>query len=341
MDKFKKLFIDYIKSYIPDSSIVSGGSEIVCRCRYCLDTNSHHGHLYIKVPSDDTPPLFHCFKCQTSGVLNSKVMIEWGIYNPEIGIELDKLSKRTSFTQYEYDDCKFQLYPYVSDVNLANIKLAYLNQRLGTSLSIADCQKNKIVLNLKDTLDYNRIYTYTRHNQIISHLNNFFVGFVSLDNNFVNLRRICNEGTVYKSIDSRYINYNIHGKNNNTEKIYVLPSTINLNSPERINIHIAEGPMDILSIRYNLRTDESGIFLAATGSGYKGAILHLINKYGIFYFNLHIYPDNDRCGNVVEDIDNTIFPYGAILYEHRNIYPGEKDFGVSSSHISERIIAYK
>ena len=99
--------------------------------------------------------------------------------------------------------------------------------------------------------------------------------------------------------------------------------------------------MDILSIRYNLRTDESGIFLAATGSGYKGAILHLINKYGIFYFNLHIYPDNDRCGNVVEDIYNTILPYGAILYEHRNIYPGEKDFGVSSSHISERIIVYK
>ena len=77
MDKFKELFVNYIKSYIPDSSVVSGGSEIVCHCRYCSDINSQQGHLYIKIPDNNPPPLFHCFKCQTSGVLDSKVMIEW------------------------------------------------------------------------------------------------------------------------------------------------------------------------------------------------------------------------------------------------------------------------
>lgn len=340
MDKFKELFVNYIKSYIPDSSVVSGGSEIVCHCRYCSDINSQHGHLYIKIPDNNTPPLFHCFKCQTSGVLDSKIMIEWGIYNPEIGIELDKISKQKSRGYSGYNDTKLQLYPSVHDICLANTKLAYLNNRLGTLLTINDCTKNKIVLNLKDTLDYNSIYTYTRHSQIVNQLNTFFIGFASLDNNFVNLRRICDNGIVYKTIDTRYINYNIYGKNNNTEKMYVLPANINLNSPEKINIHVAEGPMDILSIRYNLRKNGSDIFMAVTGSGYKGAILHLINKYSIFYFNLHLYPDNDKYGDIIEDIYNVIYPYGATLYEHRNVYPGEKDFGVPIERIFENIVIH-
>ena len=194
-------------------------------------------------------------------------------------------------------------------------------------------------------MDRNRIQQYTRHPNIVQQLNDNFVGFLSLDNNFVNMRRLCREGVVYDSIDKRYINYNIHGKKDNTEKMYVMPTVLDLTIPRKVNIHVAEGPFDILSIRYNLRQNESdfSIFAAVTGSGYRGLVMHLINTFKIFYFDLHVYPDNDKFGDtrMVEELNYLISPYGATLYEHRNIYPGEKDFGVSLSNIDERVYIHR
>lgn len=339
---FRDNFVNFMKSSIPEIKEVSGGTELVCYCKYCPDSKSH-GHMYIKIPqSQDDPILFHCFKCQTSGILDSRKLIEWGIYDPIIGLELDKINSKINRSNKLYSSIKERLpiLNHVYDFNLANMKLKYLNDRLGTNLSINECLSQKIVFNLKDVLDYNNIESYTRHPSIINQLNWNFIGFLSLDNNFVNLRRLCDEGIVYKSIDSRYINYNICGKHDNTEKMYVLPTTIDLSSSQKINIHIAEGPFDILSIRYNLRKESANnIFAAITGSGYHGLINHLINTFQIFYFDLHIYPDNDNFGTreLVDSIYQNIKPYGAALYEHRNISPGEKDFGVNSGRIVEKI----
>ena len=154
---------------------------------------------------------------------------------------------------------------------------------------------------------------YTRHPNIVNQLNQYFVGFLSLDNNFVNLRRMCNEGIVYNGIDKRYINYNIHGKKDNTEKMYILHSNVDLTSPKRIQIHIAEGPFDILSIKHNLRLNESNsIYAAIMGSK-----------------------------DMINELINIVDPFNATLYEHRNLYPGEKDFGVPLSRINETIITHK
>ena len=86
----------------------------------------------------------------------------------------------------------------------------YLNSRLGLNLTYSDYANQKVVFNLKDTLLNNHIYKLSRDENIVDQLNDNFVGFLSSDNNYVNLRRICDEGIVYHSIDKRYINYNIH-----------------------------------------------------------------------------------------------------------------------------------
>ena len=334
---------------IPGAHEASGGKEIVCRCRYCPDsTDPNHGHMYISVPQEsDDPILFHCFKCQTSGVLDSRTLMDWGIYDPIIGVNADKIISKASRSK-KFVGYNREWYPfinYVQDKQLAAQKLAYINNRLGTNLTEADCMKQKIILNLREALDRNRIQQYTRHPNIVQQLNDNFVGFLSLDNNFVNMRRLCREGVVYDSIDKRYINYNIHGKKDNTEKMYVMPTVLDLTIPMKVNIHVAEGPFDILSIRYNLRQNESdfSIFAAVTGSGYRGLVMHLINTFKIFYFDLHVYPDNDKFGDtrMVEELNYLISPYGATLYEHRNIYPGEKDFGVSLSNIDERVYIHR
>ena len=344
---FGQQFIDYIKTMIPGAHEVSGGKEIVCRCRYCPDSRDpSHGHMYIKVPQEaDDPVLFHCFKCQTSGALDSRTLLDWGIYDPNIAVTIDKINQKAArsnkFVGYTKDWYNF--YNCINNSQLAQIKVDYINQRLGTQLTIQDCIQDKVVLNLQDCLDAMNLQ-YTRHPNIVNQLNQNFVGFLSLDNNFVNLRRMCNEGIVYQGIDKRYINYNIHNKKDNTEKMYVLHSNIDLTNPQKVQIHIAEGPFDILSIKHNLRMNNSNcIYAAITGSGYKGLVMHLINTFKLFYFDLHVYPDNDDMGSkyMIEELVHLVAPYNATLYEHRNLYPGEKDFGVPVSRINEKVITHK
>ena len=337
---FGKRLSIFLKSQIPDALDASGGSELVCHCKYCLDNSPGHGHLYIKIPqTKDEAILFYCFKCHASGILTSKVLLDWGIYNAEIAATLDNLSKTHRSPYIGYNKQRFQFVNHVTDVNLANMKLKYINDRIGTNLTINECLRQKIIFNLKDALDYNEIDTYTRSLSIINQLNWSFLGFLSLDNNFVNLRRICDEGIVYETIDKRYITYNIHNSQNNNEKFYVLPTSIDLIKLRTLDIHIAEGPFDILSIKYNLRYNSPGIFAAVTGSNYKKLIWTLITVYKIVSFNLHIYPDNDRYGNdeVIDDLAQLFWPYLGEMVIHRNCYQNEKDFGVPLNRIDEKI----
>ena len=345
---FRQQFINFIKSKIPGAREVSGGKEIVCRCRYCPDSRDpSHGHMYIKVPQQaDDPVLFNCFKCHAAGALDSRTLLDWGMYDPTIAVNLDKINKEATKANkfVGYDKIWYRFNNVIYNEHLAKIKLDYINNRLGTNLTFADCIQDKIILNLGDCLESMNI-PLTRHPNIVSQLNDNFVGFLSLDNNFVNLRRICNEGIVYEGIDKRYINYNIHNKRDNTEKMYILHSTIDLTQPVRVSIHIAEGPFDILSIKHNLRTYEqkNSIFAAITGSGYKSLVMHLINTFKLFYFELHIYPDNDDAGSkyMIEDLVKSMSPYRVFIYEHRNIFPGEKDFGVPLNRINEKVITHR
>lgn len=343
----QKDFIDYMKKLIPNLKEVSGGSEILCRCRYCDDSKDmSKAHMYIKVPqSEDDISYYHCFKCNNSGVLNSRKLMEWGIYDPIIGSELDtlyqtaynngKLFAKENIIRYNFQNV-------CMDLKLGYEKLDYINNRLGTKLTIDDCLDSKILLNLKDGISYNKT-PLTRDRYLIEQLNQNFVGFISHDNNFVNLRRLVDEGIVAKSIDLRYVNYNIHNNKGNTEKFYMLPfNGYNVNDPYIINVHIAEGPFDILSIRYNLNPfNTKDIFIAIGGSGYLSTVKHLIYEFKLARFNLHLYPDNDNIGTDenMMSIAEYLRPFVTIdVYIHRNMSPGQKDYGVRFDKIQDHIL---
>lgn len=344
---FGKEFANYITSVIPNSKIVSGGREILCRCKYCPDSRDpRHAHMYIKIPQgEDDPVLFNCVKCHTSGLVDSKRLMEWGIYDSNIaeglGILLKNAGKKGrlgGYTRAIYPELNYSRF----NLELAKPKLDYINDRLGLNLGFRDYVNQKIVFNLLDTLTVNRITRFTRHPNILDQMNQYFFGFMSADNNFVNLRRICDEGIVYHTIDERYINYNIYDKKDNTEKFYIMPTMVYLDNPERLNIHIAEGPFDILSIRYNLRGIQSpDVFIAMCGSGYRGVLLYIMYTLKIFYFNIHVYPDNDKFGTddvIMRDVVNLVRPLtGTKVYIHRNMKSGEKDFGVSLDRIEESV----
>ena len=71
-----------------------------------------------------------------------------------------------------------------------------------------------------------------------------------------------------------------------------------------------------------------------------GQIMYFLETFMLPYVEIHLYPDNDQYGSMkaMEKINRTIAIFTMPLYIHRNMYPGEKDFGVSPDHIDEQII---
>ena len=95
---------------------------------------------------------------------------------------------------------------YISFDRISEIKLNYINKRLGTNLNYQDLIDNKVVLNLYDVLNTNNIYNYTRDQRIVSELDQYFLGFISYDNAFINMRNLKRGGVSkgdYESLNFR------------------------------------------------------------------------------------------------------------------------------------------
>ena len=336
-------YIDFLTSHIkPFAHPVAGRREVNCRCFYCADSsNMRKGHFYISVPKEDEPSYFYCQKCHAQGIVTNDKLIEWGIFNSQMGVEITRYnSKVLSLTKNKKFANNF-IYnirnTFVTEDKLSLYKLKYINDRLGTNLTLQDCIRNKIVLNLKDLIQQNKL-ELTRNPNIIDQLDSNFLGFLSYDNAFVNLRKVIDK-EVYHSIDKRYINYNIFDKYDNTLKFYVLPTEIDLFNPAPVKLHLAEGPFDILSIKYNL-VGENGrdIFCSVGGSSYKGCIRHFITNMGLYNLEIHIYMDNDQSRSQIYDIGNLLQYFNIPLFIHNNSYPNEKDYGLPKERIKDNII---
>lgn len=326
----------------PFARRVSGGREINCRCFYCSDSkNQNKGHFYISCLSDNSnaPSLYNCVKCHSKGIVTHSKLLEWGLFDPEISSQLFQyntkilsLSENRKFRDSEIYNISNTI---ISEDDLSKYKLKYINNRLGTNLSFKDCIDNKIVLNLKDLLESNKLEP-TRYPNIIDQLDRGFLGFLSYDNAFINMRNLDIVKDIYEGINRRYINYNIFDKYDNTNKFYVIPTSINMEYP--IKLHIAEGPFDALSIKYNLVKEPfNNIYVAIEGSGYFGIIRTFITKLMLINVEIHVYADNDIERDTIVNIANFIRVFNIPLYLHRNLFPGEKDFGVPIDKINEYI----
>lgn len=335
---------DFLLENIPSARRASGGRFVLCRCFECGDSNDPtHAHMYISIPqSDEDVPWAYCHKCKMHATITPEVLTKWGLNSPQIFewlIEHNRKAYSNPSNKIYQDRTVYTLNNiFIQNTELSDIKLAYVNKRLGTNLSKIDALNLKIVLNLGDLLLSNNIIQLTRHPNIVEQLNDNFVGFISSDNAFVNCRRIVKEGIVYSGIDKRYIRYNLFGKYDNTEKFYAIPANISTNTSERIKVNISEGEFDILSVYLNLRKDPNQIYMSIGGSGYIGLLRYILTKLKLVYIEVHLYPDNDPTGQEeLEYVKELLRPYMIPVYIHRNIAPGEKDFGVPLDRIQEAI----
>lgn len=327
----------FLLSRIPGSKKASGGKEVVCKCFYCSETS---GHMYISIPNGDKPSQFYCQKCRSRGWVTHKKLLEWGIYDDKMAIELINHNKMSSKSSKKFDSREvYTIFnDYIKPDDLSGAKLRYINNRLGLELTYQDLIQNKIVLNINDVISRNGL-KLTRNFNIVNDLDQSFIGFISLDNAFCNMRRLVQPGRVYPSVDKRYVNYALYDKIDNTERFYTVPKNIDLSQQRRIQLHIAEGPFDILSIYYNLRGQSDDIYTCISGNNYKGIIRHFITLMRLPYIEIHLYPDNDKFGSnaVMKDIAEYLKPMQIPMFVHRNVKPGQKDFGTSLSNIEERV----
>ena len=335
---------EFLMSAIPSARPASGGRFIQCRCFECGDSRDPtHAHMYIAIPqADDEVSWAYCHKCQMHVVMSPYILTKWGLYSTEASKYLAEHNKQCYSAPKNRKYLDRDIYRlsnnFVTDCRESELKLKYINNRLGTNIDYAEALSKKIVLNLGDVLGSNYITEYTRDPGIVKQMNDYFVGFISSDNAFVNMRKIVRDGIVYKSIDKRYIRYNIFGKYDNTEKFYIIPTQVNVASPERLKINVAEGEFDALSVYYNLRKDPSQVYMAIGGSGYVGLMRYILTKLKLYYIELHLYPDNDKTG--LEELDyikELLYPYGIPIYVHRNVKDKEKDFGVTPDRIIESV----
>lgn len=335
---------EYLLSSIPGAKLVSGGKIIQCRCRECSDSaNPTHAHMGINSGQDGAPFWYNCFKCGAKGILTYKKLIEWNLYDPDIAQELTEYNGSVMGNSKNSQYFKRTLYhvknTYVEDSELFEYKRDYINKRIGTNLSFDDIRNLKIVLNLIPFLQENGVRKYTRDERIMESLNNYFLGFLSVDNAYLNMRRLAKEGVVHKNIDKRYINYDIFGKFDNSQRFYVVPTKVDLSSTERLKVHIAEGPFDVLSVYENVRCKENGIYASVAGANYMNTILYVLLELKLPYVEFHLYPDNDKQGTdnrlikIISQVGDPNIPF----YIHRNLYPDEKDFGVTPDRIHESI----
>lgn len=339
-------YINRIKSFYPGLKIASGGKEILVRCPFCGDSdNKRHAHLYISVPQNDQEiSLYQCKRCLAHGMVDDSFLRKIGCNDTNLLIDITKRNSEI-LSMPKYKSLKtIDVYPLRWNLmrNSTNniTKLNYIKSRLGRELTLRDIIENKIFFNLYDIINANRL-ELTRNEYICDKLDKYFIGFISYDNSYCGLRKITDKN-LDASINKRYINYSLVNKIDDRKNFYVIPSTIDVMDQTPVNIHIAEGQFDILSIFYlNNANRKQNVYIACGGKSYSQALQFILMETMVINYNIHFYPDKDVTDNELRYIVlDKIANLPTNIFIHRNIFEGEKDYGVPPSRIKEVVKRY-
>lgn len=347
MDNSLKYKIIDLLQNLSVCNINSAKTEYTVRCPYCGDSQKDlsHGHfaIHIDVNNDDAI-LYRCLKCSVSGILNGDVLNELQLNTtPDTNDQLRnfnrKVVKKNNLTNANYENYTVPLY---SSTPSNDLKLKYLNNRIGTTINYSEAKDLKIVFDIFEFLRYNKIDAIPglsfKKQEL---LNKYYIGWLSTNNNCITFRRIIDDNNLM-----RYIKIILNPHNINGNTFYSIPNKIDLLYTQNINIHIAEGIFDITSVYKNLQNSnlQNNYFYAACGFGYLTILKYLIYNGINTGLNIHIYSDNDKTD---KDHIQYLFKRSAVgiwidhIYIHRNRFSGEKDYGVPINRIDDSKLKIK
>lgn len=331
---------------LPVHIVGSSGIQHVVRCPYCGDSNNPaHGHFSIRIDTSDPldPMIYRCLKCPVSGILNAQVLEDLQLnVNASTASQLSRLTQ-ASCRVHRITAIKTESFtnPVPSMSELTMKKLNFIEERIGVRLSIEECLSLDIVLNLSDFLVENNlesVYVGERCSpQALWFLNEHYVGFLSKNKNVLTLRYIDDiPPNDLKQTPMRYVKAKIHPKNLDPNSYYHIPNRIDILYTNDINVHIAEGPFDILSILYNRnnRILENNFYYAVCGFGYSSILSNIVRSGINTGINLHIYADKDKTDNeIIRSLNKRALSiWTKRIFIHRN-GTGQKDFGVHKEDI--------
>lgn len=336
----KQQIKEFLLQTLDGMKVVSGGTELAGPCPIC---GERRPKFYIG-PFDDSdkPITYNCFICKTSGYVDQYFLDTCKI-SANIDPTILKANKGPGYTTRTLTsgDIQYNLNHYIITPSpLSDIKLKYINQRLGTQLTYKDCAENKIVLNISDLLNTNGITYYSRPQEAMQQLDSYFIGFLTRSCSVINMRNLVYDNPevnnkFHESMRSKYINYKIF-KNSAENDFYVLPCTVDLS--KKIRVFIAEGPLDVLGIKYNLiKSTDNCVYIAGRGKAYDNAIKWIITTLATIDLEIHTFPDKDVSNS---DIRRIILRYKSVFpmyrfFIHNNQYANEKDYGVPEWRISD------
>jgi len=340
---FKRYVIDEI-SRMPFYHVSPDGTSHTIKCPYCNDDSPRHGHFGLKIDLESKDPiLYHCFKCSAGGIVNQKVLSDLGITLPqELASQMYKSNKIYSIsnkiTEVRVMPFEIPLVSQYTDPAVIKLKTDYIRDRIGLDITCAEAPAYRIILSFRDFIVFNKIHeSISLDTHYIEYIDNNYVGFLSVNKNCIIFRRVTTKCSKQgKSL--RYIKFMIDDKNLDPNNFYTIPTKFDIMSTDPINIHISEGPFDILSIMtHNIfRPIDNNVFFAVCGFGYAGVIKNII-RMGACPINLYVYADNDKTDSAIKrqllnkkvGLVNYIDNMSII----RNSFPNEKDFGVPNNRI--------
>lgn len=330
---------------VPFTKPMKNGEALITKCVFC-EEGKHYDSTHMQVNLAKNNNEFnwvYCYLCHTHAIVTPQFLMDnWNIYDNDIimGVSNHNNKLYNNLPKIKkYNEINNINYTYIRDCKESYDKLNYINNRIGSNLTFKDLIDLKILVNIRDLFEENNITEYTRHELVIRDLDKYFMGFISYDNSFLNMRNtVYNKIKLHDNINKRFVNYNIYDKMDNTKSYYIIPTCIPINPTERIKIHIAEGGFDILSVYLNLRNKEgNSIYSSIPGAKFKYLIQQYIKSHHFIFSEFHIYVDNDSRTNF-NYLKDMMSPFGIPMYLHYNDYPNENDFGVPISRIKERVI---
>lgn len=343
--EFKRYIIDEI-SKMPFYHVSPNGINHTVKCPYCNDDSPRHGHFCIKVDIDsDEPVLYNCLKCSHGGIMNQSVLSDLGIYLPQnLAAQLRKSNKifarKNNLTDISVMPFTIPEVCKRMSIITAQQKIDYINNRLGTYLTISDAPKYNIVISLKDFMSENNIESIEGFNpKYLSYIDDNYVGFISTNKNCIILRRVNDRSYIPGRTSHRYIKIVIDRKNIDPNTYYNIPTVFDIMTTDPINVHVSEGTFDMLSIVANdvYNTDAPNMFFAVCGFGYAGVIKNIIRMGVCPNINLYVYADNDKSDQELKHMilnkKQGIYNYLNSMTIVRNGFHGEKDFGVPKDRI--------
>lgn len=277
MNDIKHQIIDEIEKNVDVFSKVSA-IQYRIRCPICGDSqkNPRDAHCYIKCSYDPNEPLlYNCFKCNSGGKVTSAF--------------LEKLGIRTDLSK-QLDSQRFNKVMSLKkvDVNimtgtpvLDSPQVRYISTRLGDGFTEEDLDRFKIIWDMSSIMEY--ITDRRTRNSMPN--NTSSISFLSDDKSAVLTRYFSDDGSRWRKIK-------LFPSDNRA--FYTIRTTLDLFTADDIEVNIAEGVMDVLSIYRNFNNCPNSVFIAALGSDYTSAMDYVISK-GIIGSNIRvkIYIDDD------------------------------------------------